>query len=124
MNQEAPAAQVMYDELTDLSALYRLTDRLYRARSLEAVFDAALDAIVTTLNCDRASVLLFDATGVMEFVAWRGLSDHYRSALRGHSPWKLGDCDPQPIFVSDIDLTDEADWVKSAINAEGIRALG
>ena len=60
----------------------------------------------------------------MQFVAWRGLSDHYRSALRGHSPWKPGQPDPQPIFVSNIDGADEADWVKATIKAEGIVALG
>ncbi len=60
----------------------------------------------------------------MQFVAWRGLSDHYRSALRGHSPWKPGEPDPRPIFVSDIDGADEADWVKTTIKAEGIVALG
>ena len=60
----------------------------------------------------------------MQFVAWRGLSDHYRSALRGHSPWKPGEADPRPIFVSDINGADEADWVKTTIKAEGIAALG
>jgi PAS domain S-box-containing protein len=60
----------------------------------------------------------------MQFVAWRGLSEHYRSALRGHTPWKPGEADPEPIFVPDIDLTNEADWVKATIKAEGIVALG
>ena len=67
---------------------------------------------------------MFDATGTMQFVAWRGLSDQYRTALRGHSPWKPGETDPQPIFVSDIDDTNEANWVKATIKAEGIAALG
>ena len=108
----------------ELTALYRLTDRLYRARSADDVHDAALDAIVGTLGCERASILLFDDQGVMSFVAWRGLSEHYRTALRGHSPWKPGDHDPNPIFVSDIDDTDESDAVKAMIASEGIRALG
>lgn len=112
------------DAVNELSALYRLTDRLYRARSQREVYDAALDAILGTLSCPRASILLFDDAGVMQFVAWRGLSDHYRDALRGHSPWKPGDRDPQPIFVSDIKDTDEPDWIKQTICNEGIRALG
>lgn len=112
------------DAVNELAALYRLTDRLYRARSQRDVYDAALDAILGTLSCSRASILLFDEAGVMQFVAWRGLSDHYRTTLRGHSPWKPGDRDPQPIFVSDIDDTDEADWIKQTIRNEGIRALG
>ena len=112
------------DRVDELTALYRLTDRLYRARAAEDVYDAALDAIVGTLGCARASILLFNEQGIMEFVAWRGLSDHYRTTLRGHSPWKPGDRDPEPIFVPDIDETSESDAVKATILAEGIRALG
>lgn len=112
------------DVVNDLAALYRLTDRLYRARSQHDVYEAALDAILGTLSCTRASILLFDEAGVMQFVAWRGLSEHYRTTLRGHSPWKPGERDPQPIFVSDIDDTGEADWIKQTIRDEGICALG
>ncbi len=108
----------------ELAALYRLTDELYRAKSPADAYEAALDAITATLGCDRASVLLFDDQGVMQFVAWRGLSDHYRETLRGHSPWKAGDSEPFPIFVSDIDETSEAESVKAAIKNENIRALG
>ena len=111
------------DPVDELAALYSLTDRLYRARSLREVYDAALDAIVTTLSCERASVLLFNDDGVMDFVHWRGLSDSYRTKLRGHSPWKPGGRDPHPIFVSDIDDTSEPDWIKQTIRAENIRAL-
>src|SRR3569832_71535 len=112
------------DRVDELTALYRLTDRLYRSKSADDVYAAALDAIVGTLGCARASILLFDEQGVMDFVAWRGLSEHYRTALRGHSPWKPGDRDPEPIFVTDIGETDESDAVKAKIAAEDIRALG
>ncbi len=106
------------------AALFRLTDRLYRAKTLGDVYDAALDTILEALGCRRASVLLFDDAGVMQFVAWRGLSERYRETLAGHSPWKAGDVEPQPIFVEDIDAADEPGWVKAAIRAEGIRGLG
>ncbi len=106
-----------------LDALYRLTDRLYRSETLSDSYEAALDAILEALACTRASILLFDEDGVMRFVAWRGLSDAYRQALSGHSPWQAGDRDPEPIFVEDIDGTAEPDAVKARIRAEGIRAL-
>ena len=70
--------------------LFKLTDRLYRATSLDVVYDAALDAIADSLGCHRASILVFDEAGVMRFVAWRGLSSDYRTAVDGHSPWTLG----------------------------------
>jgi PAS domain S-box-containing protein len=104
--------------------LYRLSDQLARAGSLDEVYAAGLDAILAALHCERASILLFDPAGVMRFVAWRGLSDTYRTTLEGHSPWKPGERSAQPIFVADIDATDEPEWVKSAVRNEGIRSLG
>lgn len=105
------------------AALYRFTDRLYRAESYGEIYDAALDAIIDGLGCDRASVLLFDAKGVMRFVASRGLSDDYRTAVDGHSPWTAGDRDPQPIFVPDIMESDEPAALKATVTGEGIAGL-
>lgn len=98
---------------TDLSALFRLTDRLYRAQAEGEIFEAALDAIIETLSCKAASVLLFD-NGVMRFRAWRGISAAYRKAVDGHSPWKPGDREAEPIFIEDIDHTGEPDWLKQS----------
>lgn len=106
-----------------LETLYRLTDRLYRAGGLEAMLDAALDAISAGLGCDKCSILLFDSDEVMRFVAWRGLSEHYRASLEGHTPWRPSSIDPPPIFVGDIAQTDESEEVKQTILAEGIRSL-
>ncbi len=106
-----------------LIELFRLTDRLYRARSLEDVYDAALDAITAGLSCSRCSILLFDDQGVMRFAAWRGLSEQYRTSLEGHSPWRPDTIEPEPIFVRDIALTDENEAVKQIIMAENIRSL-
>lgn len=107
-----------------LQALYEFTDAVYHARSVQEIYTSALDVITHTLNCDRASILLFDADGTMQFVAWRGLSDRYRTRLAGHTPWKPGDQDPPPIFVTDIQVTDEPDWIKQEISSEGIVSLG
>ena len=38
------------------SALYRFTDRLYRAASLNDVYEATLDTIAAALHCSRASI--------------------------------------------------------------------
>jgi PAS domain S-box-containing protein len=43
--------------------------------------------------------------------------------VHGHTPWKPGDRDPQPIFVTDIEDTGEPDWIKQTIKREGIRGL-
>jgi PAS domain S-box-containing protein len=105
-------------------AIHRFTDRLYRAAQVEDAYAGALDAIEEALGCKRASILLFDEAGVARFVAWRGLSDAYRKAVDGHCPWKPGDIDPAPIFVEDIDKTNESDELKAAVRSENIRGLG
>ena len=87
--------------------LYKLAAAVISASRVEEIFDAALDAIARALGTDRASVLLFDAEGVMRFRAWRNLSDPYRAAVEGHSPWAAGAPDPQPIVSGDVE-TDPA----------------
>jgi PAS domain S-box-containing protein len=106
------------------ASLYRFTDRLYRAPDAESAYEAALDAITEALGCARASLLLADAGGVMRFAAWRGLSQRYRAAVEGHSPWTPDVRDPEPIWVRDIEATDEPEPIKAAIRGEDIRALG
>ena len=110
--------------LEKLRALYELTDRLYRAQSFEDICAAALDAITTTLRCSKASILLFDSQEVMRFVAWRNLSERYRARLTGHTPWTPGTRGAEPVIVTDIERSDEPDWVRAEVRAEGIRSLG
>jgi PAS domain S-box-containing protein len=105
------------------AALYEFTDRLFRAASPTDVYDAALDAIRRALGCERASILLFDAKGVMRFSAWRGLSERYRCVVEGHSPWTRDTRDPQPICIADIESCDLSEELKATVKSEGIGAL-
>jgi PAS domain S-box-containing protein len=91
--------------------------------SLADVHDAGLDAIIGALHCDRGSILLFDDSGVMRFVASRGLSDAYRQAVEGHSPWTRQVKEPQPLCIPDVDAADFPDELKAAVKAEGIGGL-
>jgi PAS domain S-box-containing protein len=109
--------------VNELTTLYELTERLQRAKALPEIYQAALDAIVSALGCDRASILLFDSSSVMRFVAWRGLSEAYRTAVDGHSPWTADAIEPKPIFMSDILISNEPASLKATVTAEGIRAL-
>src|SRR5690242_18001668 len=81
---EAQATRVRAHQLAEgqrqVQSLYLLTDRLQRATGIDDIHTAALDAIVSGLRCDRASILLYDDARVMRFVAWRGLSEEYRRA--------------------------------------------
>lgn len=103
-------------------ALYQLSEQLHRATTSQDIYQAALDAIESALQCDRSSVLLFDDAGVMQFVAWRGLSSDYRGAVAGHSPWTPSSAEPQPIPVADVASADLSDNLKSVVLGEDIHA--
>ena len=103
--------------------LYRLTHTVGHARTEKEVYDAALDALQRAIHTDRASILLFDENGVMTFRAWRGLSASYRRAVEGHSPWKLGETDPRPIHVPDVETDEALHELRDTILGEGVRAL-
>src|SRR4029077_5986038 len=62
--------------------------------------------------------------GVMRFKAWRSLSDAYRQAVEGHSPWAREEQEPAAILVSDVE-TGEA-WRASLplFRQERIRGIG
>jgi PAS domain S-box-containing protein len=117
------AEQALAERARQQVALYWLVDRLHRAETLTAMYDAALDTIRHALRCERASLLFYDDAGVMRFVAWRGLSDAYRKAVEGHSPWRRDDIDPQPVCVEDVDVGDLPESLKAKIRAENIQAL-
>ena len=82
-----------------------------------------MDSVCAALEVSRCSILLFDENGVMRFHAWRGLSDEYRLAVEGHSPWPFGARDVVPITIRDVD--DDADLMpfRAALDAEHIRSL-
>lgn len=105
------------------AALYNLADRLHRADTMSAIYDAALDTMHDALHCDRASILLRDEAGVVRFVAWRGLSFEYRLAVDGHSPWTGNEPDPQPIYIPDMAAAEIEEGLKKIVAGEGIRAL-
>ncbi|HJS50435.1 MAG TPA: PAS domain S-box protein [Pyrinomonadaceae bacterium] len=107
----------------EIAALYDFSQRLQHADSMDEVYEAALDSIFVSLDCDRAAVLLFDDTDVMSFVAARGLSTKYREAVSGHSPWKAEDNDAQPFSVEDLDAADLTDELRETIRNEGIVSL-
>jgi PAS domain S-box-containing protein len=106
-----------------VQSIYLLADAVARAADVEEVYDRALDSIQLCLNVDRVSLLLFDADGVMRFKAWRGLSDKYRGAVEGHSPWTRGEKDPRPVLVRDVSTASGYEEMGPIILGEGIRSL-
>jgi PAS domain S-box-containing protein len=115
--------QSLAEAMRQKEALYQLVEHRQRAKSLEEIYETALDAIVVALRCQRASILLCDDSGVMRFIAWRGLSDGYRKATEGHSPWKKDEPKPRPVCIPDVAASDLGHSLKAVITAEGIGAL-
>ena len=105
------------------AVLYHFTDRLFRASSLQEVYDAALEAVRRGLCCNRAALLIFDDVHRMRFVRWIGLSEKYRHAVDGHSPWTVETHDPQPICIDDVPASDLPEALKATIAEEGIGAV-
>ncbi|HVS02477.1 MAG TPA: GAF domain-containing protein [Thermoanaerobaculia bacterium] len=113
----------LQQRLDQLELLHALTETVGQARSLDEIFAAALDGLLAILPADRASILLFDPDGVMRFKAWRSLSDEYRRAVEGHSPWQWGEEGAEPIQVDDVDAEASLQPFRDVIAQEGIRAF-
>ncbi len=108
---------------TRLSVCLNLTRALGTTRTVEQIYEAALDALHDGLGVNRASVLLFDPDGVMRFKAYRRLSDAYRAAVEGHTPWRPETADPEPILVADVTADASLTSYLPVIRAEGISAM-
>jgi PAS domain S-box-containing protein len=100
-----------------------LTKAISKSRSVEDIYAVALDALESGLGVERASILLFEPDGVMRFKAYRGLSDAYRRAVEGHTPWRPDSPDPQPIWVPDVAADASLTEYRPVFAAEGIAAM-
>ena len=104
-----------------LQTVYQLTGDMSRARALHEIYEAALHGLERALATPRASILLFDSDEVMRFKAWHGLSDPYRRAVEGHTPWSRDVVDPKPIVVRDVEADEAFRPFADTFRAEGIR---
>lgn len=105
------------------AAVYALSGRLQSAQSIGDICEAGVEAILDALRCERAAVLLSDGNGVMRFTAWRGLSDDYRRAVDGHSPWAADEPHPEPICMPDSAKSGLPSDLLAIVANEGIGAL-
>ena len=109
--------------IAEVNALYRVADAIAQATTLDELLDEAVDALIAATGIDRASALLFDDEGVMRFHAWHRLSDEYRAATEGHSPWTRETTDPEPVLVADVGAAGFEAWLERAVRQEGIASL-
>jgi PAS domain S-box-containing protein len=100
-----------------------LTQAISKSRTVEEIYGSALEALGQGLDVERSSILLFDPDGVMRFKAYRGLSDAYRRAVEGHTPWTADTTDPQPIVVADVTADPTLESYLPIFKAERIAAM-
>ena len=108
----------------ETEVMFRLAAHANRARTVEDVYQPALDALTQLLGVDRAAILLFDPDGVMRFKAWRGLTDRYRQAVEGHSPWSRDTVDAAPLVVENAAADASLAAYRGLFADEQIAALG
>lgn len=106
-----------------MAVCLRLTLAIGDTRTVEDIYATALDALSDGLGVSRASILLFDDDGVMRFKAYRRLSDAYRRAVEGHTPWRPDTPHPAPIVVRDVADDPALTPYLATIRAEGIAAM-
>jgi PAS domain S-box-containing protein len=124
VTRDNPAEAGLHTQnMSDAAICLALTSALSRTQNVEEIYEAALDALQEGLGVHRASILLFDPDQVMRFKAWRGLSEEYRRAVEGHTPWTPTTAAPQPIFVSDVSVDGTLAAYLPTIRAEGIAAM-
>jgi PAS domain S-box-containing protein len=116
------AEQALARRMEEQAALFAFSESLQHCQSVDQVHEAALDAVTRALGCARASILLYDQADVMRFVAWRDLSEGYRRAVEGHSPWDRQETRPRPVCIEDVAHSDLPDTLKRTIVDEGIEA--
>jgi PAS domain S-box-containing protein len=106
-----------------LTVIAGLANAISRAVDLPHIYGAALDGLRQGLGVDRASILLFDAGEVMRFKAWRGLSDRYRAAVEGHTPWRPDSPDAHVLSTPDVTTDPGLAPLVPLFLGEGIRAM-
>jgi PAS domain S-box-containing protein len=103
--------------------LYELTSAVNRAAALPEIYKVAIDAICRCQSTKRAALLLYGPDGVMRFKEWRNLSDEYRKAVEGHSPWRRDETDAQPVGIDDVSFAALEDSLREVVLREGIQSL-
>ena len=108
---------------SSIAVCLALTKAISNSRTVEEIYEVALDALEQGLQVSRASIQLFDPDGVMRFKAFRGVSQAYRLAVAGYTPWKVDSTDVDAIVVEDVTREPSLLPYLPAIRADGIAAL-
>ena len=112
-------------QFEQLQLLYELTQAVNRADEPGEIYLAAVEGLVRAVAADRASVMTFDADGVMRYKVWKGISDRHRATMEQPISinWHRGARNVQAITVADVTQDPSLSRLLPAFANEGIRAL-
>jgi two-component system, cell cycle sensor histidine kinase and response regulator CckA len=123
ITEQKRAAHELQRKLEQMRVLSSLAAAVNLAREPAEIYHAAIQGLIHAVGADRASILLFDPDDVIRFKAWTGLSDEYREVCAGHTPWRRGTPDAQPIAVPDVLEDPSLTSLWPALAKEEIRAV-
>ncbi|MBK9796537.1 MAG: response regulator [Holophagaceae bacterium] len=106
-----------------LKAIHRLATAVTQAATLDEIFEAAIQGLVSALAITRAAILTWGEDGRMHFRVWRNLSEEYRKVTDGHSPWQRDVIEPEPILMADPLREPLSEALQAVIRSEGIHGL-
>ena len=118
------AEATIVQRVEELQIIYRLSTAVGSADSVEQAYANVMNSLIEGMKADRVSILLFDADGIMRFKAWLGISEKYRNAVEGHSPWTQNEKDPRPILIENIAHEPSLQQYGDLFEKEGLKALG
>jgi len=117
------APQKQHSKVRQLELLLDLAATISQAKGPHEIYRAAVQGLGYFLSVDRAAVQIFDPDGVLRFKASVGLSEEYRAAVEGCTPWRRGAVEARPIVVSDVLQDARFSTDLEVLTKEGIRAI-
>ena len=109
-------------DLAQLQLLYDLAEAVSRADDPNEIYRAAVEGLAGGI-ADRASVMVFDADGVMRFKASKGISARHRSVMEGKMTWRRGDRNATALTIPDVTEEPSVSAFLPTLELEGIRAI-
>jgi len=109
--------------LKQLGILNTLSLTLNESSDVSQAYEATLTGFHEAFGLDRVSILVADRNGASRFVAWRGLSEHFRRSVEDHAFWATDAPNPQPVVVADLEQDPGLGLLRSTALAEGVRAF-
>ncbi len=108
--------------LTELEAVYQLTDTLSKADSLDTILKQAIQSIKQALNPDAVGILIRDEQGFLRFKIWEGVTAQFCKILEKELPCIKGGA-YQNMFIENIEEYPPIEFLQEPLRNAGIVAL-